>query len=80
MIVTVIPVRPESGVMPVIIGETKKLHALVMLPIGAVLLVTVIGPVVAAVGTTACMTVAESWVTLLAVIPLNFTTEVVLNP
>jgi hypothetical protein len=80
LIVTVLPVRPESGVIPVIIGETKKLHALVMLPAGAAVLVIVMGPVVAAVGTTACITVAESCVTVVAVIPLNFTTEVELKP
>jgi hypothetical protein len=75
------PVRPEIGLIEVIIGETKKLQALVIVPVGAVVLVTVIGPVVVAlVGTVACITVAESWVTVVAAIPWNFTAEAVLKP
>jgi hypothetical protein len=74
------PVRPEIGLIEVIIGETKKLQALVIVPVGAVVLVTVLGPVVALVGTVACITVAESWVTVVAAIPWNFTAEAVLKP
>jgi hypothetical protein len=80
LIVTLDPVRPEIGVIDVIVGETKKSHALTMLPFGVVVLVTVIGPVVALVGTIACITVAESCVTVVAGTPWNLTVDVSLKP
>src|SRR6202035_181532 len=51
-----------------------------MVPVGVVVLVTVIGPVVAADGTVALSCVADMWVTLEAAVPLNFTFELLLNP
>ena len=47
---------------------------------GAVVLVTVIGPVVAAEGTVAFSWVAEIWTTVDATVPLNFTVELLLKP
>ena len=49
-------------------------------PVGAVVLVTVIGPVVAAEGTVAFSWVAETWTTVDATVPLNFTVELLLKP
>jgi hypothetical protein len=48
--------------------------------VGAVVFVTVIGPVVAVEGTVAFSSVDEMWVTLEATVPLNFTVELLLNP
>jgi hypothetical protein len=54
--------------------------ALRTVPIGAVVLVTVIGPSVAVGGTVAVSFVAETNVTALAATPLNFTLELLVNP
>jgi hypothetical protein len=48
--------------------------------VGALVLVTLIGPVVAVEGTVAFSWVDETWVTLVAAVPLNFTVELLLNP
>jgi hypothetical protein len=47
--------------------------------VGAVVFVTVIGPVVAVEGTVAFSWVDETWITLEAAVPLNFTIELLLN-
>lgn len=47
---------------------------------GAVVFVTVMGPVVAVEGTLAFSWVDETWITLEAAVPLNFTIELLLNP
>jgi len=57
-----------------------KTLALRTVPIGAVVLVTVTGPVVAVAGTLAVSFVAETNVTVLAATPLNFTVEPAVNP
>jgi hypothetical protein len=56
-----------------------NVHQLVTVPITPVVFVTVILPVVAADGTVAVIFVAL-FTTRLAVVPLNFTTELELNP
>ncbi len=53
---------------------------LVTVPTGAAVLVTVIGPLVAVVGTVALSTVAEVCVTVVDATPLNFTVEVLVKP
>jgi len=57
-----------------------KLAALRTVPIGAAVLVTVIGPVVAPLGTVALSCVEETNVTVAAGLPLNLAVEVLLNP
>jgi hypothetical protein len=52
----------------------------VTVPVGALVLVTVTGPVVAVAGTVAFSCVAETCTTVLAVTPLNFTAELALKP
>ena len=47
---------------------------------GAVVFVTVMGPVVAVEVTLAFSWVDETWITLEAAVPLNFTIELLLNP
>jgi hypothetical protein len=54
--------------------------ALRTVPIGAVVLVMVIGPSVAVGGTVAVSFVAETNVTALAATPLNFTVELLVKP
>jgi hypothetical protein len=56
------------------------LIALRTVPTGAAVLVTVIGPVVAPAGTVAFRRVADTWVTVVAVVPLNLTAELLLKP
>jgi hypothetical protein len=53
--------------------------ALLTVPVGLVVLVTVIGPLVAPVGTVALSWVVDREVTV-ALVPSNFTTELELNP
>lgn len=81
LIVTSVPTGPEVGEIDVIAGaavavDTVKLAELVPVPAGVV---TVIGPVVAPVGT-----VAITWVALLTVndaaVPLNFTEVAPVKP
>jgi hypothetical protein len=73
LIVTLVPTGPLAGVKPVIVGgallTTVKLFVLVAVPLGVV---TLSGPVVAAVGTVACIAVAEVTVKL-ALTVLNVT-------
>ena len=59
---------------------TTKFAALETVPIGAVVLVTVMRPVVAVDGTVAFIFVADTNVTALAAIPWNFTVEPLVNP
>jgi hypothetical protein len=54
--------------------------ALLTVPAGAAVLVTLTAPLVAADGTVAFSCVAETKVTALAGVPLNFTVEVLVNP
>jgi hypothetical protein len=56
------------------------LEALCTVPVGAVVLVTLIGPVVAPEGTLALSSVDETWVTTVAGLVLKRTAELVLNP
>jgi hypothetical protein len=68
-IVTVVPVAPVVGVKLVILGKTVKSDPKVVVP---PVLVRLIGPLVAALGTVARSCVAETGVTVAAT-PLNFT-------
>jgi len=82
LIVTELPVIPETGVIELIVGGwvTTKLAALVTVPTGAVVFVTVIGPVVAVEGTVAFSWVPETSTTPVPATPLKFTVELALNP
>jgi hypothetical protein len=53
---------------------------LLTVPEGAVVLVTVIAPLVAVAGTVACSSVEDTSLTFVAATPLNFTVELALNP
>src|SRR5579871_5240704 len=68
--VTAVPVAPEDGVRPVMLGVSKTVKLLPLLAVP--LTVTTTLPVVAPVGTGATMLVALQLVGVAAV-PLNFT-------
>ena len=68
--VTLVPIGPEIGVNPLIVGATPKPAALVAVPPGVV---TEIVPLVAAAGTVAVTLVAVTTVKLVAGVPWNVT-------
>jgi hypothetical protein len=82
--VTERPVIPDVGVNEEIVGAmlavTGKACALRTVPVGAAVLVTVIGPLLAPDGTGALSSLADTSVATAAAVPLNFAVELELNP
>ena len=82
--VTERPVIPDVGVNEEIVGAmlavTVKACALRTVPVGALVLVTVIGPLLAPDGTGAFSSLVDTSVALEAAVPLNFAVELELNP
>src|ERR1700733_2173372 len=82
--VTERPVIPDVGVNEEIVGAmlavTVKACALRTVPVGALVLVTVIGPLLAPDGTGALSCLVDTSVAPAAAVPLNFAVELELNP
>src|ERR1700722_12162771 len=80
VMVTELPVKPDAGVNDVIVGGwfwvTVYEPELVTVPVGAVVFVTVIGPLVALAGTTATNLLGRTGLTTVAGTPLNLTVDV----
>src|SRR5439155_16760922 len=76
VMVTAAPTCPDGGLNPVMVGTTLKMDAEVAVPAGVV---TVMGPVVAPVGTLVVIFVSEFTVNV-ALVPLNAVSVAPVNP